>query len=45
MKFKCFYYSTITKDDVLLRYDKDIVEFDFGNKVQTKIIYYKYSRK
>ena len=44
-EFKCFYYPTITKDDVLLRCDKDIVEFDFGDKVQTKIIYYNFSRK
>ena len=45
MKFKCFYYPTITQDGVIIKSDKDIVEFDFGDKVQTKIIYYNYSRK
>ena len=44
MKFKCFYYPTITKDDVLLRCDKYIVEFEFGDKVPTKTIYYNYGK-
>lgn len=44
MKFRCFYYPTITKDNILLRCDKEIVEFEFGDKVPTKTIYYNYGK-
>lgn len=44
MKFKCFYYPTITKEDVIVRSDRDLVEFGFGDRVPTKTLYYNYGK-
>lgn len=44
MKFTCFYYPIITKDGVVVRYDKDIIEFGFVDKVPTKTLYYNYGK-
>lgn len=44
MKFKCFYYPLVTESGLIIRDDKDIREFNFGDSVPFKTLYYNYGK-
>lgn len=42
MKFDCFYYPQLNDSNKIIRVNENIKEFDFGDKVPTKTLYYNY---
>lgn len=43
MKFDCFYYPVLKSDGCVVRCSDEIREFNFGDKVPTKTLYYNYN--
>lgn len=42
MKFDCFYYPTVDAEGTVVRCNKDLKDFEFGESVPTKTLYYNY---
>lgn len=44
MKFDCFYYPQLCDSNKIIRVNDNIKEFNFGDKVPTKTLYYNYGK-
>lgn len=44
MRFDCFYYPTVNDDGKVIRSNINLKEFEFGDLVPTKTLYYNYSK-
>ncbi|RDY22538.1 hypothetical protein CHF27_012900 [Romboutsia maritimum] len=44
MIFECFYYPIINENKEVIRTNKNLKEFNFGDKVPTKTLYYNYGK-
>ena len=44
MKFDCFYYPQLSDSDKIIRVNENIKDFNFGDKVPTKTLYYNYGK-
>lgn len=42
MKFECFYYPTLDSNGSIIKCNKNLRDFNFGDKVPTKTLYYNY---
>lgn len=42
MVLECFYYPILSDDKKVIRCNKDLIEFKFGDEVPTKTLYYNY---
>ncbi|MGL4914450.1 MAG: hypothetical protein ACRC3Y_18675 [Romboutsia sp.] len=42
MKFECFYYPTLDSHGAIVKCNKNLRDFNFGDKVPTKTLYYNY---
>lgn len=42
MKFECFYYPTLNEHEEVVKCNEDLKEFNFGDKIPTKTLYYNY---
>lgn len=44
MKFDCFYYPQLSDSNKIIRINDNIKDFDFGDNVPTKTLYYNYGK-
>ena len=44
MRFDCFYYPTVNDDGKVIKSNINLKEFEFGDQVPTKTLYYNYGK-
>ncbi|HSQ90426.1 hypothetical protein [Romboutsia sp.] len=44
MKFECFYYPTLNENHEVIKINENLREFNFGDTVPTKTLYYNYGK-